>query len=314
MLASLYGLAMSSLTFSVSSGTRFSQFQWPAWLGLAAIVLSDAIWAGHLGLHVIVQWRDFNLLAILVVAFAGFRSFGLRRAALIAEFLALSVAISLAFTVFCYLAFGSSGALVDKQLLAADRALGFNWLAGFKTVAAHPLLADILRWLYDSLNWQALYVCVLLGLMDRQRALQEMFWLVFVSAVMTNVIAVAIPAYGPFEVFGLASHGSFLPDMIHLKSGQDLTFALSKMTGVISFPSYHTVLALSYAWCLRRTGIVGYLAAAINFVMLFSIPFFGGHYLVDLIAGGCVMLLSLGIVKICMVRFAPLARASALFA
>ena len=295
---------MTSIALPAFSGIRFARLQWPAWLGLGAVAVLDAIWAGRMGMHVVIEWRDFELLAVLTLAFAVFHAFDLRRAALIAEYLALSLAISLVFTVLCYLAFGSSGALADKDLLAADRALGFNWLSGFKFVTAHPLLADTLRWLYDSLNFQALYVCVLLGLMEREQALQEMFWLVFVTAVVTNAIAIAVPAYGPFQDFGLSSHGAFLPDMKHLKSGQDLTFALSKMTGVISFPSYHTVLALLYAWCLRRTGLIGYVAAGINFVMLFSIPFFGGHYLVDIIAGACVTLVSLVFVKICMTRLA----------
>lgn len=295
---------MTSLAIPTFSGIRASQIQWTAWLGLAVVAVVDAVWAGRMGMHILIEWRDFELLAVLTLAFTALHAFDLRRAALVAEFLALSLAISLVFTVLCYLAFGSSGALADKDLLAADRALGFNWLAGFKFVTAHPLLADVLRWLYDSLNLQALYVCVLLGLLEREQALREMFWLVFVTAVITNAIAVFVPAYGPFHVFGLSSRGAFLPDMEHLKSGQDLTFVLSKMTGVISFPSYHTVLALSYAWCLRRTGAIGYFAAAINFVMLFSIPFFGGHYLVDIIAGAAVTAISLVVVKMCMARFA----------
>jgi membrane-associated phospholipid phosphatase len=222
---------------------------------------------------------------------------GFRRSAMIGEYLALSLVMAMVFTVFCYLAFASSGAMMDRPLLAIDRAMGFDWLSGFEFVSAHKWLARVLAELYDSLNIQVLYVCVFLGLIAREQALKELFWLLFVSALITNIVAIFVPAYGPFEVFGLASHGAFLPDMIKIKNGHDLTFALGKMTGVICFPSFHTVMALAYAWSVRRTGLVGYALAAINFVMLFSIPYFGGHYLIDMIAGAVTVLVALGIVK-----------------
>jgi hypothetical protein len=274
----------------------------PEWLGLAVIALIDLVWARQIGFHLILHWQDFQTLAVVFAIMIGLHLYGPRCASLIAEYLALSITMAVVFTVFCYLAFGSSGALVDQQLLLADQALNFDWLSGFRFIAAHPLLSHVLSWLYGSLNLQVLYVCVFLGVMDRGHALREMFWLVFVSALFTDLIAIALPAYGPFQIFGLSSHGDFLPDMKHLKSGHDLTFALSKMTGVICFPSFHTVMALSYAYCVRRTGFVGFAIAAMNFVMIFSIPYFGGHYLVDIIAGAGVTLLSLGIVKACQRR------------
>ena len=288
---------MSSAALSFPRTLRLARLQWTAWLGLVAIALLDAVWANVIGVHLVIGWRPCEMPALLAVTAITLHALGLKRPALIAEYLALSVAMAAVFTVLCYLAFGSSGALVDGQLLAADRALGFDWLSGFHFIATHPLLSRALEWLYESLNLQVLYLCVLLGLMEREQTLREMFWLIFVSAAITNAIAIAMPAYGPFEAFGLQSHGAFLPDMHRLKSGQDMAFVLSRMTGVISFPSFHTVMALSYAWCLRRTGIIGYLFASMNFAMLFSIPYFGGHYLVDIIAGVGVMLLSLGIVK-----------------
>ncbi|HWF93796.1 MAG TPA: phosphatase PAP2 family protein [Xanthobacteraceae bacterium] len=47
-------------------------------------------------------------------------------------------------------------------------------------------------------------------------------------------------------------------------------------------------MALVYAYGVRRTGPIGHLMIAINLTMLPAIPFFGGHYLVDMIAGAGV--------------------------
>jgi hypothetical protein len=138
---------------------------------------------------------------------------------------------------------------------------------------------------------------VLLSLLRREGALKELFWLTFVAGILTNLLAIPLPAFGPFEVFGISTHATFLPEMLRLKSAHDLTFEMSKMTGVISFPSFHTVMALAYAYSARRTGIIGYVFLGANALMLIAVPFYGGHYLVDMIAGATVMLVSLFLVR-----------------
>jgi membrane-associated phospholipid phosphatase len=53
-------------------------------------------------------------------------------------------------------------------------------------------------------------------------------------------------------------------------------------------PSYHTALAVLFTYAFRGTGLIGYVIAALNTVMLLSIPPIGGHYLVDMVAGGAL--------------------------
>jgi membrane-associated phospholipid phosphatase len=122
-----------------------------------------------------------------------------------------------------------------------------------------------------------------------------MFWLVAVAGVFTCSGAALFPAFGPFKTFGIDSE--FLPVMEQLRSG-NLHFALSKLTGVVSFPSFHTTMALLYIYGFRRAGAIGWMMAALNVAMMPAIPFFGGHYLVDMLAGGAVALASLGIVRV----------------
>lgn len=269
----------------------------PEWLGIAAVVAMSAIWATRIGFHLQIAWHNFTVVTAVLIVMFGLRLFGQKRGALIAEFLALTLAMAIAFTVFAYLCMASSGPLVDRQLLAVDKAIGFDWMAGWQILGAHPFVMQAAKTLYNSLSWQALYLCLMLGLMARERGMRDLFWIIFCSALLTDLCAILLPAYGPFETFGLSSHGAYLPDMKHLKSGGDLSFVLSDMTGVISFPSFHTVLALAYAYGFRKTGNIGYVIAAANLIMLFAVPFVGGHYLIDMIAGAAVMLLSLVIVK-----------------
>ena len=79
--------------------------------------------------------------------------------------------------------------------------------------------------------------------------------------------------------------------------GGELHFALAKLTGVVSFPSFHTTMALLYLYGFSRAGAIGWVAAFLNVAMLPAIPFFGGHYLVDMFAGAAVAVVSVVIVR-----------------
>jgi len=150
---------------------------------------------------------------------------------------------------------------------------------------------------YGSLVYQGLYLCLLLGLMDQKQRLREMFWLFLISGALACAGTLWLPALGPSKTFDIETTTGFVPVMQHLLSGRDMSFALGGMTGVVSFPSFHTSMALAYAWAFRKCGAIGIGACVLNIIMLCAVPFFGGHYLVDMIAGAATMLLSLAMVK-----------------
>jgi membrane-associated phospholipid phosphatase len=272
----------------------------PEWIGATAIFAVCAAWAMAIHFQLDVAWRDGLIAIPAIVAVFVMRAFGSHKFGLIAEYFALTVVATAAFGILSYLSMTTGRPLVDAELNAADRALGFNWLAGFGWLEAHPAASKMLAFVYNSLIYQGLYFGVLFGLMEKKRELKDMFWIVFVAGVLTSAGAALFPAYGPFVTFGEQSHGGFLSDMMRLHAGHNLHFALTNLTGVVSFPSFHTTMALVYAYGYRRTGPIGWGIALLNVAMLVSIPFFGGHYLVDMIAGAGVALAS-----IAAVRFAP---------
>lgn len=269
----------------------------PEWLALLAITALDLVWARAIGLHLSIGWGDGKMIGAALAAMLLLRAFSVKSGGMIAEYFSLSAAAIMVFGVMSYLALASSRALVDGPLLAADRALGFDWMAGYHFLLSHPLIAKPLAVIYDSIPYQALYFGVLFALMGKKDELRRMFWLVLVTGLLTSAGALLFPAFGPFKSLGVAPHGSFLPEMEHLKSGHDLNFALAHMTGVVSFPSFHTAMALAYVWGFRRTGPIGWAVAALNGLMLISVPWFGGHYLMDMVAGAFTMLVSLALVR-----------------
>ncbi|HEY0106415.1 MAG TPA: phosphatase PAP2 family protein [Rhizomicrobium sp.] len=271
-----------------------SDFAW-AWCGVAAVALLDIVLCARMGFDLAVTWRDFALAFAAFGAVAMAHVAGSRRFSLVAEYFTLTLLATVVFAVLSYLAMAVPGPLFDARLLAADRVLGFDWLAGFHWLEAHPAASGVLQFVYNSLVYQGLYFGVLLGLMQRRDDLRKVFWIVFVAGLLTSAGAALFPAFGPYKTFGLESQGAFLPDMERLRA-HDLHFALAKLTGVVSFPSFHTTMALIYAYAFRRTGVIGWAMAGLNLAMLVSIPYFGGHYLTDMIAGAGVMLASVGIV------------------
>lgn len=266
------------------------------WCAVIAVVMLDAVWARSIGFHLVVTPQDFLQIgaALAIAALVLMRRWN--RLGLFAEYFALTGAATGAFAVLSYLALASSGTLRDDVLLSIDRALGFDWPAGLAFLKAHALIATILKFAYNSMLYQGLYFGVLLALMDEAARLRQMFWLVLVAGLITSAGVLLWPALGPFKVFHAGPPDSFLPEMERIRA-HALSFALGKLTGVVSFPSFHTTMALAYVWGFRRTSAVGWMIGVINLAMLCAIPWYGGHYLTDMIGGACVFALSLAIVQ-----------------
>lgn len=270
----------------------------PEWIALAVIALVDLVWAQRIGFRLLVDLRDILILAAPVALLLAAWKLRAARASLVLEFFCLTLAGATVLGVMSYLSTASAyGPLWDARFLAADRALGFDWLPFYQWIAPRPFVFWPLQVLYASVVVQALVAALTLGLRGQQRDMTELYRIIFVSSVLTCIGGILFPALGPFKVFAVHERGAFLPHMEHLLSHQNLTFALSELTGVVSFPSFHTVLAFTYGYGFYRAGAFGRAMTVMNGLMLFSIPFMGGHYLVDVFAGMAVFGVALVLVK-----------------
>ena len=285
---------MRSLQVSFAPKCVFRSDFAAEWIGVAVIALGAAIWARSIKFDLSVQWHDALLPCGVIFAVLLAHVFMSRRASLVCEYFLLTAIATAVFGVASYLSMATGRPLADGALMVADRAIGFDWFVHYRWLLHHALAAKVLQIAYDSLVYQGLYFGVLFGVMDRRQELREMFWLVAVAGLFTCAGAALFPALGPFRTFGIKAE--FLPAMEQLRGG-NLHFALSKLTGVVSFPSFHTTMALLYIYGFRRAGAIGWVMAILNVSMMPAIPFFGGHYLVDMLAGGAVAIASLAIVK-----------------
>ena len=266
----------------------------PEWLCVAALILADIRLAPHFKLYFGLSWHDANLIALPLLAIAILiRKLGGRRAGLTTEFFALMLAAAPALVVMTYIAAVAAGPLRDAAFLAADRMLGFDWLAWFHFITMRPFLAASFKFLYWSLNFQAFYFCILMGITGNLVRLREIFWLVSLSLALTALGSWLAPAMGPFETFHLKSWGVFLPEMKILRLGLPVYRTISQMQGIVTFPSFHTTMAFVMIYAFRGMSVITWLIAAADLIMLLGVPVFGGHYLMDMLAGALVFALAL---------------------
>jgi hypothetical protein len=272
---------------------------WLEWLSIAVVALIDIVLASQIGMRFHLDLHDANLLAVpLILVAIPASKLCARRVAVALEFFALMLATVPVMAVATYIALARSGLFWDDQFLRVDRALGFDWLGWFHFVTAHRAIAHILEILYYSPGVQAVYFTLLMGLMGAIDRMREIFWILFLSLVLISLASWLMPAMGPFEVFSLKSHGSFLPEMARVHSRQAVEFSLTELQGIVTFPSFHTTLALAMIYGFRRTSLIGWALALANGALLLGVPVFGGHYLVDMIAGAVVFAICLAAARI----------------
>ena len=73
-----------------------------------------------------------------------------------------------------------------------------------------------------------------------------------------------------------------------LRSGAMRTIDPAAIEGLITFPSFHTALAVVTAWAFWRTRYIAVPALLLNLTVIASTVPVGGHYFVDVFAGAAI--------------------------
>jgi hypothetical protein len=189
--------------------------------------------------------------------------------------------------VLSYLAASCAFPLQDVTMERLDQAIGFDWSAWRDTLLERPTLNRLLVVAYNTLLSQFLLAIIYFCKRDRFARIEELLLLMCATLVPTVLISAIWPTLGPFAAHGGGNDG-VVQDLLAMRAGGPWHFSLFELKGIIQMPSYHTALAVLFTYAFRGTGLLGYVIAALNTVMLLSIPPIGGHYLVDMLAGGAL--------------------------
>jgi hypothetical protein len=183
------------------------------------------------------------------------------------------------------------GVLWDDRLAVADRMLGFDWPALFAAADRSGAALWIGGLAYHSLTVQMIVAIVVLSAAGQARRLSLAVTAAILSGFVTILLSGVTPAMG--NVFDPAGYRHLWPsvawmeqDMLRgLRSGTWRTLDLTRLMGIVTFPSYHATLPVILAWAQRdRPGwrVVAPVWAGLTIV---ATPLFGGHYAVDVLAG-----------------------------
>jgi membrane-associated phospholipid phosphatase len=185
--------------------------------------------------------------------------------------------------------------LQDHALLAIDRAMGMDPEAIARYVNDHDWLGGLLLRGYGQIKIMLLAVPVALTLTLRLVRLQVFVFAFSIALVVTVAISTFVPAVGTY--FGLnippsqltsldtSLYTAQLRDILALREGSLRHLELFKLTGIVSFPSFHAACAVLYMWALWPVRFVGGLAAALNLLMIAATPVIGAHYVIDVFGG-----------------------------
>ena len=272
------------------------------WAAIAAIALLDLAWIRQTKLSFHIPFRDLAAVIAVFLVGVSFRTlYRDRRGSLIAEYCALSLVTTAIFGILSYLCCAAALPLIDSELLHLDQMFGFDWNNWFQFVRHYSFMRIGLYLLYASISVQDLYFLVLFGLLGDVWRLREVYWIFFVSCAVTLAFSAIMPALGHVEAFARGGEFcSYLTDVTRLRHGGNLHFDVASLEGIVTFPSFHTSLAIMLIYAFRRTGFIGIAVAGINLLMLPAIPPIGCHYLVDMLAGAAVALGSIMLVRSCL--------------
>jgi hypothetical protein len=206
-------------------------------------------------------------------------------------------------TTMTYMAASANLPLQDARLLAFDRAIGFDFRAFVAFVNDRSWLIVTLAHGYRSIAWPVLLITVLLPLAGHHLHASKYVLVFLISLIATTVISMCVPAIGTYGAIGLvpSDYPNFVPqgyydtlrDLPLLRDGSLRTLDLTQLGGVVTFPSFHAAAAVIYIWALWPVRWVRWLGLVSNSAMLVSTPIGGGHFLVDVIAGIVVVVLSI---------------------
>jgi membrane-associated phospholipid phosphatase len=263
------------------------------WLVIAVIVILDGIGLAHFRMHL--SWAGLERgsgALVLLVGMAGFYTYRRpnERIADIAHTMALIVAFFAATAIFSYLVAATNLPLVDGELAAADRALGFDWPAWSAWVRAHPTVWLVLDLTYRSAIPQLVAIALYLAFTGQPARNSELLWTMMLSLFVIVPVSALLPASGAWVQYDAMRYANVaqIHDFLALRSGSLHELDLPRLEGLINFPSFHTVLGVIFVYVLRQQRILCAAAGLLNAVMIASVLTEGGHYLVDVISGGAV--------------------------
>lgn len=188
----------------------------------------------------------------------------------------------------------------DNLLTGWDNLFGIEWLAYFEFVHKHQILIMLLDVAYTSLT--PLSVIALLYLILTQQFFRARFFLE--AFFFTALIAISLGAFFPAEaavaflIPDISAYSNFSnePGVYHIEHMKRLreshgiiVLYPNNLPGLVTFPSLHTAAGIIFIVTFWKSKVFAPVFIY-SIIMIAATPVFGGHYIVDLLAGALLAL------------------------
>lgn len=200
--------------------------------------------------------------------------------------------------VFGYLLTSMAFPVQDANLSALDRFIGFDWLAWLGWMNENPVIGKTLTAAYHSSLAQVLILIFLLSLLNQTYRLTQFLRGYAISIICVHIFAGFLPATGayiyyqpPPELFSNLNPEAGIWHYVHftgLRDGSMRVLNLSQIEGLVTFPSFHTCLAILTTYAFRDNRLLFIVFAVLNAMVIVATLSEGGHHLIDLFGGACV--------------------------
>jgi hypothetical protein len=189
----------------------------------------------------------------------------------------------------------------DSTLSAVDRSMGLDWIGYLHFVNEHRSLSLVFKYAYDSTMAQFFVMIVALTMATQFVRLQQYIIAMAIALIITVAVFAVVPAAGTYAYFqiDLNQFANVFPtttadQMVHLdalRSGKQTV--VEAVEGMISFPSFHSTMAILYMWAFFQVRYLRTPAILLNLIVLASTPIQGAHYFADLPGGIAVAVVSI---------------------
>lgn len=212
--------------------------------------------------------------------------------------LVLTISFTTNLAVLHFIVMSQQWPYADGFLIAADRALGFDWLAYCKFMTENETLRGYLHFFYQEVTRKGMFVLPLIALLLNQRErLYETLFMIFVTGVVVVLAAGFFPAIEPWTLLAdqellsrikWTAHADHNEVLSYLRNDGPVLIDLGKLVGLATFPSYHTCLALCFTVATRGYRGLNVLGVITSASIVAATPIFGAHYLMDLLSGTAI--------------------------
>lgn len=216
-----------------------------------------------------------------------------------AELAVFAIVFTNILTILIQLAGRSPHPLFDEQFAAMDRAAHFSTVYWARLAAGWPAVRTGLAVAYDLVA-PMLFLAILVPPFFGYRSASRQFMLgIVLAAIATAAIFWAWPAVGPWTTEGYSptrEQSAVAAYLVRLRSALPVSADMED-AGIVSFPSFHVVLAVLAAFALRRIRVLSIFAWVVCGLICISTITTGWHYGVDVVAGLVLAVVSIAAVS-----------------